>query len=455
VKPGSAASARPPSSAVGFDTGTLARQLGTLRQLHSLERSRVRRGLRRLVALPLILLSGGLGALQAVSSQTPLASDTTAAALPLETAWLLTVLLAAWFGFRTLELIFRTDNAHTLRHYPVSGLVTGLDRLLRQWVEIAWLLSLPAAWMVTHLLVRPTAGAALALAMVASSLLVVSAGSIASVVLPGYLATVAGSSGQGAAATQAVTAGLYRVVPGIGVGITSALLLLLKLGFEEPLRLGGYSGELIWARSFQVGVGVPLVASVVTLAAALRLWARHHAQMASAFDDADGMVDVRERVPDTGHVWPNDRSAAAAAVRQLVLSRRQPWAFGVAVGLAVVGGLIALASSLPAYRLAFAIMPAAVTCLWLHPGSALHSLRPAFEYLAPGFVDDRRAETRVVRLEYARRMAPALACALIAAPGFWHVLGPCLIAAVAWGIHTLWNRRAETPPTPKLSGESA
>jgi len=433
----------------------LLRQLGTLRSLRSSEAARVQRTGSRAVFIAATLGSGALGARQALLTPSVHLTSGKAESAPLETVWLITVLLAAWFGVRTIDLVFRTDNAHALRHFPVSGWVSGLDRIWRQWSEVARLLVIPLVWMGVHLAIRPGSSAALALAMIVCSLPVISAGSIASVVLPGYMAAMSGRKRRSAATAQQMTAALYRVVPGVGVGITAALLLLLKLGFEEPLRMGGYTGHLVWARSFQVGVGLPLCISVAVLGLALRLWSQHHSWMASAFDDADGMVDIRERVSDTGHVWPHDRGATAIAIRQLVLSRQQPWAFGTAVGVAILSALASFGSTLDSYHLAFALIPAAVTGVWLHPGAALKTLRPAFAYLAPGFVDDRRSESMVVLREYGRRMMPAVACAWLAAPAGWRVLAPCLAMCLFVPVHQLWVRRSAAAGSPSPSGASA
>jgi hypothetical protein len=441
VRPGIRKPLQAPSLPNRLGIPVFWRQVQTLRSLRRNEARRAPRKASRLVFLTVLAIAAALGARQSLSTSAWRLPDVSSQAAPLETVWLIAVLLAAWFGFRTLDLVFRTDNAHALRHYPLSGWATGLDRMLRQWAEIAWLLMIPLVWMLTHFAVRPTSGAALALAMSVCSLPVISAGSIAGVVLPGYVAAMSGESSGSAAAAQRATASLYRVVPGVGVGITAALLLLLKLGFEEPIRMGGYTGRLIWARSFQVGVAVPLVLSAVTLGYALMLWSQHHAKMSSAFEDADGMVDVRERVAESGHIWPSDRTAIAVAVRRLVLSRQQPWAFGMAVGVTVVSAIASFGSSLDSYRLTFSLMPAAVTGVWLHPGAPLKTLRPAFEYLAPGFLDDRRAETSVVRNEYVRRMMPATFCAMLASPSGWHLVAPTLTVGLFLFVHQTWVRR--------------
>lgn len=439
----------------GAKISLLLRQVRTLRTLRSHEAARAQRKTGRLVLIAALLGSGALGARQALVAPFGQPTAVQTGSAPLETVWLITVLISAWFGFRTVDLIFRTDNAHALRHHPVGGLASGLDRMLRQWSEVARLLVIPFVWMGVQLAVRPGSHTALALIMVVCSLPVISAGSIASVVLPGYLAAITGSRRRSAATAQRMTAALYRVVPGVGVGITAALLLLLKLGFQEPLRMGGYGGNLVWARSFQVGVGLPLCMSVAVLGLALRLWSQHHSWMASAFDDADGMIDVRERVSDTGHVWPQDRGKTAVAVRQLVLSRQQPWAFGMAVGAAILSALASFGSTLDSYHLAFALIPTAVTGVWLHPGAALTTLRPTFAQLAPGFVDDRRAESMVVLREYGRRMMPAIVCAWLAAPAGWRFLAPCLAMCLFVVVHQLWVRRSAAAGSPSPSGASA
>lgn len=455
MTPGNHSATQAPLLRIGSRVALLLRQLRTLRALRSREADRAPNRTSRGVYIAVLVSASILGVRQALLTPSEQLAGAQSESAALETVWLITVLLAAWFGFRTVDLVFRTDNAHALRHYPLGGLASGMDRMLRQWREISGLLLIPLVWMGSHLAVRPGNGAMLALAMVICSLPVISAGSIASVILPGYTAAMSGRRNRSAATAQRMTAALYRVVPGLGVGITAALLLLLKLGWEEPLRMAADSGTLVWARSFQVGVGLPIGVSVVTLAYAIRLWSRHHSLIASAFDDADGMVDVRERVSDTGHTWPHDRAATAVAVRRLVLSRQQPWALGTAIGLAILCGLASFNSTHQAYQLTFALIPCTITGVWLHPGAALKTLRPAFAYLAPGFVDDRRAESRVLLREYGRRAIPAVICACLAAPSGWRVLAPCLAMCLFVLVHQLWARGADESRSSSPSGASA
>jgi hypothetical protein len=146
---------------------------------------------------------------------------------------------------------------------------------------------------------------------------------------------------------------VHHLSPGAAFGTIAGLLLLLKLGIEEPLRVFAESGQLQPTNAMFVGVGVPLIAAAGVLVVGLQGFGKNfHEIQASLFDaevpPPDTGYDYFGNSERAGRVEPLLRPKVAAFFRKDVLQARRssPFLFPSTVVVAVIGAFGLWASEL-------------------------------------------------------------------------------------------------------------
>ncbi len=298
--------------------------------------------------------AAGIGALVGPSTVGPndLGSVTHWGGWALETAFLGSVLVASVVTFRVVEILFRAQDAHALRMLPLSGPAVARDRF-----GLALRESLLGAAGVFCFVSVPLAGSPPAYGVVTAAYLFCAA---LVVPLAGFGVIVSAMSATVDPTTLAakLTGGtvngrgaVHHLSPGAAFGTIAGLLLLLKLGFEEPLRVFAEAGEASTTNAMFVGVGIPLCLAVATLIVGLLGFGKNfHEIQASLFDaevpPPDTGYDYFANAEGPGRVQRSLRPIVAAFYRKdsLQASRSAPFLFPSTIVIAVIGGFALWAS---------------------------------------------------------------------------------------------------------------
>jgi hypothetical protein len=310
-----------------------------MRRLRQLRTRRTVAGSRRVTGLGVVIGALAVGFL--IGPRT-LAATTSGAVThwggwPLETAFALAVLASAVLTFRVVEVLFRTDDAQALDMLPIPGAAYAADRLA-VLLRDAGAAALFGTALLAPGLLRPGGDlAAVAIAYLAVACLV-AVGSGFGVV------TLAAASAQDGA-TGSRSGAVYHFAPGVAFGVTAALLLFLKLGFEQPfadaarnVAVGGLS------RAAQVALGVPLLAALALCAFGARAYSRVHHALQARFREADSVTSGRFAERSAAFA-PGERDAVTlwTSATRAQLLRRHPlllpssWIAGV-VGVMIAWG---------------------------------------------------------------------------------------------------------------------
>ncbi len=252
----------------------------------------------------------------------------------LESAFNGCVLVAAFTTFRVLEVLYRTHDAAALRMLPLAGGAVGLDRLRTCVFEALAGNALVLAF-VAPAAFRPGGLAPFlctALFGIVATLVVPLVGF--AVVVGAGVATVASSPD---ARRGASTDAAAHFAPGAAFGAASALLLLAKLGAEDPLRSAGAAltgtGAVEITRATMFGLGVPLVVAIGLGLYALRAYATSHDALQARFLDAEshridtGYAYFQEGPQPLSKVerWLGDAGALLYRKDRLQLARSTPF----------------------------------------------------------------------------------------------------------------------------------
>ena len=251
-----------------------------------------------IVAAVLAALSAGLLAGPAEVSPTQVGAVTHWGGWALETAFVGAVLVACVATFRVVELLFRANDAPALRTLPLAGGAVGRDRLLAVASESAAGLALVACFVAPTLVRSDPEYAVVTLGFLAAAGLLVPLVGFG-VVVSAMVATVDPD-----AIASKLTGGtldrrgaVHHLSPGAAFGAVASLLLLLKLGSEEPLRVWSESGGLAMTNAGWIGIGIPVLTALGIGAIALRDFATNfHEVQASLFD-------AEVPPPDTGYEY--------------------------------------------------------------------------------------------------------------------------------------------------------
>jgi hypothetical protein len=359
-----------------------------MRQLRALRTRRTVTGARRWLVGAAALAALGVGAMVGPSTIAPTQSGAVThwGGWPLETAFQLAVMAAAVLTFRVVEVLFRTDDAQALDMLPIPGAAYAVDRvavLLRD----AALAAVFGAALLAPSVMRPGGElAAIAiLYLAASGLVTVGAGF-------GVVTLAATSAHEGATGNR--SGAVYHFAPGVAFGVAAALLLFLKLGFEQPFadaarNVGAGPGL---SRAAQVALGVPLVGSLLLCAAGARAYSRMHHALQARFREADSVASGRfaERAQafaadegDPTRLWAS--ATRAQLLRRHPLLLPSSWIAG-AIGVMVAWGA---GGELPAGLMA------GVATLWLvwvvHPLRRWHRLPDAAPFALASTLPGHRA----------------------------------------------------------------
>ena len=320
-----------------------------LRTLRSRRRS-ARRG--PIVGAAVVALGAGLFAGPDVITPTQVGVVTHWGGWALETAFVGAVLVACVVTFRVVELLFRAEDAHALRTLPLHGGAVAIDRLRRASAGSTVGLLVVGAFLAPTCLASPAEfGLVTAGYLAVASLLVPVVGyglivsALVGVVDPTSLAarlTGGTIGGRGA---------VHHLAPGLAFGAVASLLLLLKLGAEEPLRVWVESGQLGMTNAAWLGVGLPLVLAAGTVAVGLSGFAKNFHEVQAALYDAEVPP------PDTGYEyfrndtradWVERRVPPLVAVLyrkdRLQMTRGAPFLFPSTILVAVIAAFILWAS---------------------------------------------------------------------------------------------------------------
>ena len=204
---------------------------------------------------------------------------------PLESAFSAMVLVAALMTFRVVENLYRAHDAAALRPLPLSGLAFALDRLRISCSEGALAALVIAAFIV------PAASRDGGLVSTLAALGFIT---LTGPLLPLLAFAVVVRSGTAALAgadeRSASTSGLYHLAPGVAFGVCAGVLLLMKLGFEEPLRVASEGQGARLTRAFWVAVGLPVAGILALGVSSLRAYSRRHDSLQAHFVDAENAL---------------------------------------------------------------------------------------------------------------------------------------------------------------------
>ncbi len=289
----------------------------------------------------------------------------------MEASFGISVVAAAWLTFRAMELLYRVEDARALNALPLDGGALARERLGRLGGQ-ALLVGVAAAAFVAPALARgPIVYGALACALAVASSLIAASLSFGITVLAGTTAAdPQGAMSRASNAASGVAAGgVYQFAPGLAYAVVVGLLLLLKLGLEEPLRTLLREGAPRMTRAGMLGVAAPLAASLAALAAGYRAFAKHHDVLAARFADADAITEGAGRAyfgdePVRPGWWERRLGPACAA-----LYRKDRLQFARGHAMLVVGswlgGFVALAAVWGTERSLHPATVAALASLWL------------------------------------------------------------------------------------------
>lgn len=338
----------------------------------------------------------------------------------LETTFVGVVLVAALATFRVVEVLYRAKDAPALRALPLSGVAVGLDRLRTCVAEtllgnllVGVFVAVPAlvaeAWPALAASLVLLAAATVVTPLIAFGV-VVSAG-VASAV-PRSAAGRAVASGGPASADAA-----HHFAPGAAFGAVAALLLLAKLGAEDPLRVSS-AVSYGFSKAAAFGLSLPVLASVALGGYALRGYGRHHDALQARFVDAEA-----HRV-DTGYAYFTEGPLALSPLERrlglpdallyrkdrLQLARSKPFlrvgSYAIAALALVVGWAGSSAVSASGLGLALVVWLAVMVA----PYRRLASLHGEEEY---GFADMLAPADARLR---SRRWAAAIETSIHAVP---------------------------------------
>lgn len=280
----------------------------------------------------------------------------------LESAFAGMVLAAALVTFRAHEILFRSHDAGALRVLPLSPGAVAADRL-RVTLSDSLFAGLIVASFVAPALLRP--GGELAVASLA--FVVVSAACAAFIGFGTIAGAAAATAESGVARSRpASSAAAFHMGPGVAFGACAACFLLLKLGFEEPLRQLDGSGAPTMTRAGWLAIGLSIGGAAATGAWGFARYAPRHDEIQALFLDAEshrvdngyahfagedsaGGVVQRRLGPVTGALYAKDRMQLA---RSAPFVRAGTWlvlALGLLVGWAAASAaspaLLGLASA--------------------------------------------------------------------------------------------------------------
>lgn len=207
-----------------------------------------------------------------------------------ELAFTVGILAAVLLSFRTMDVLFRFAGVRPLRHLPLRGRVIALDRsrtLAREAVTAAAVLALPFLFCIPRAPAHALGAAALA-ALGPLLVVLVALGTNVLAGLPGLGPKGRQAGGtRGVAAMTGEVAGAWHLAPGIAFALTSALLLLAKLGIEELIRPLYVPGLSPVPRASLVVLSLAIVPA---LALGLRGYlglARHAHALLARFEEGD------------------------------------------------------------------------------------------------------------------------------------------------------------------------
>lgn len=354
---------------------------------------------------------------------------------PLEAAFTLSLVVAAFVVFRTFDALFRTAGARALQCHPVPGAAIVRDRAAVIADEAARASCVSVAF-VAPALVRPGGDLtwfAIGFALVAPWL---TAAVAAGVLAQAGSATADPRSGAARALDGfgEITGGVWHIAPGAAFAGSAMTLLALRLGFGELA-----AGDGVILRSAQVAIGAPLVVTVLLGASGARLWAQNAHRISARFVDAEVASADDRWIEASGRdfVDARDPSALIRAAAAVQLRRRHPVLLASAWGAA---GLVAAmgwatGGAIPADAAAIGLV--AWFTLGVAPGRRARGLTGfgpwgAARQLATGGVVD------VARREAAASLVVRLAPALLAPAIAWGLAGAGWLASALAGAVTLW-----------------
>lgn len=287
-------------------------------------------------------------------------------------AFALQFLSAAWLGFRVTERLFRRDGMPVLHRFPVDGSRLASDR----WRAIATDATM-ATGLATVVLVPSLAVAPLPVAATTLAYLVVTAPTIAFVAFGATLMAI--DHPRDVSLPPGLAARQFDVGPSVALVAAALALLLLQLGFSEPLRALDESGAFRIQRSAWLPSGLVLVVTVWLGAHGLRRYRRGAVRLAMAFDEAE-----RYRSPIAADRFEDEYAAESAwaatatpAIREIHRVHRLAFARG-AGGLRFVSGLLGALLGLVVLvggsgRSDLAMVAVAASCTWLVAGTRLRA----------------------------------------------------------------------------------
>ena len=271
----------------------------------------------------------------------------------LETAFVGAVFVACVATFRVVELLFRAQDAPALRTLPLAGGAVARDRFLAVSKE-TWLgVGLVFAFLAPVLLQSSVEYGLVTVAfLIASALLIPMVGY--GVVVSAMVATVDADSiaSKLTGGTLDRRGAVHHLSPGVAFGAVASLLLLLKLGSEEPLRVWSEGGALTMTNAGWIGCGIPLLTAFVAAVVSVRDFSKNfHEVQASLFDaevpPPDTGYEYFQNAQRQGWLESQARPLVAALYRKdrLQVARSSPFLFPSTLFVAIIAGFSLWASA--------------------------------------------------------------------------------------------------------------